>query len=614
MGNLHLADPAHALLARLLLVQELALAGHVAAVALGGHVLPECAHRLPGDDAAADRRLDRDLEQLARDQLLQAPAQRPAAGLGVAAVDDGGERVDRLAVDEHGHLDQLALGVAVELIVEAGVTAAHRFEPVVEVMDRLVQGQAVDHHGAAAGIGEVDLHAAPLLAQRQHRAQVVVRHQDGGLDPRLLDMVDPDRLGHVGGVVELQDPSVAQMDPVDDAGGGGDQVEAELALEALVDDLEMQQAQKAAAEAEAEGGRGLGLVDEARVIQGELRQALAKPLVIDRLGRKQAREHHRHGRLEAGQRPRRGPAVVGQGVAHLAVGDVLDAGGHEPDLAGAKRLDHLGLGREDADALGLVHRAGRHHLELHALGQPPVHDPDQDHHAQIGVVPAVHQERLQGLVGLAPGRRQAGDERLQHRLDPFAGLGRGEERGRGFEPGHLLDLLADALRLGGREVDLVQHRHDLVVVVQRGIDVGERLGLDPLAGVHHQQRALAGGQGPAHLVGEVDVAGRVHEVELIGLAVQGLVCQAHGLGLDGDAALALELHGVQHLVPEFALGQAPAAFDEPVGEGRLAVVDMGDDREIADVGEIGHGSQCLALALKLGPNIGASPASEKYGW
>jgi multidrug efflux pump subunit AcrA (membrane-fusion protein) len=76
----------------------------------------------------------------------------------------------------------------------------------------------------------------------------------------------------------------------------------------------------------------------------------------------------------------------------------------------------------------------------------------------------------------------------------------------------------------------------------RLIDVGQRLGLDALRGVDHQQRAFAGGQRAADLIGEVDVAGRVHQVEDIGLAVLGLVVEAHGLRLDGDAALALDIH------------------------------------------------------------------------
>ena len=64
----------------------------------------------------------------------------------------------------------------------------------------------------------------------------------------------------------------------------------------------------------------------------------------------------------------------------------------------------------------------------------------------------------------------------------------------GVDADHVLDLLLDALGLGGGQVDLVEDRDDLVVGVDRLIDVGERLRLDALAGVDHQQRAFAGGE------------------------------------------------------------------------------------------------------------------------
>ena len=49
--------------------------------------------------------------------------------------------------------------------------------------------------------------------------------------------------------------AVGQVELVDDARRGGDEVEVELALQPLLDDLEVQQAEEAAAEAEAERGR-----------------------------------------------------------------------------------------------------------------------------------------------------------------------------------------------------------------------------------------------------------------------------------------------------------------------------------------------------------------------
>ena len=54
------------------------------------------------------------------------------------------------------------------------------------------------------------------------------------------------------------------------------------------------------------------------------------------------------------------------------------------------------------------------------------------------------------------------------------------------------------------------------VGVQRQVEVGERLRLDALRGVDEQDGALARRQRPRDLVGEVDVAGGVDEVEDIG--------------------------------------------------------------------------------------------------
>jgi hypothetical protein len=53
--------------------------------------------------------------------------------------------------------------------------------------------------------------------------------------------------------------------------------------------------------------------------------------------------------------------------------------------------------------------------------------------------------------------------------------------------------------------------------------------------------------------------------------------------LDRDAALALDVHRVEHLRLHLAVAQAAATLDQPVRERALAVVDVGDDRKISDV-------------------------------
>ena len=164
LRNLYLAELAHALLALFLLFEELALAGDVAAVAFGGHVLAHGGDGLAGDDLAADGRLDRDLEHVAGDQVLQLLAHEAAALFGRGAVDQHGERVDRLLVDEDRHLDEIALPVTGQLVVERGVALGDRLQPVVEIEHDLVERQFIGDHGAAADIGEVGLDAAALLA------------------------------------------------------------------------------------------------------------------------------------------------------------------------------------------------------------------------------------------------------------------------------------------------------------------------------------------------------------------------------------------------------------------------------------------------------------------
>src|SRR5690606_22309931 len=69
---LDVADLLHSFLARLLLLQEFLLAGDVAAVAFGQHVLAQRLHVFAGDDLGTDGRLDGDIKHLPRDQTTHA--------------------------------------------------------------------------------------------------------------------------------------------------------------------------------------------------------------------------------------------------------------------------------------------------------------------------------------------------------------------------------------------------------------------------------------------------------------------------------------------------------------------------------------------------------------
>src|SRR5437899_3793842 len=69
LGDIHAAHALHAPLAFFLFLEQLALARDVAAIALGENVFAYRADGLPGDHAAANGRLQRNLKHLPRDQF-----------------------------------------------------------------------------------------------------------------------------------------------------------------------------------------------------------------------------------------------------------------------------------------------------------------------------------------------------------------------------------------------------------------------------------------------------------------------------------------------------------------------------------------------------------------
>ena len=84
------------------------------------------------------------------------------------------------------------------------------------------------------------------------------------------------------------------------------------------------------------------------------------------------------------------------------------------------------------------------------------------------------------------------------------------------------------------------------------------------------------------------MAGGVDQVQHIVLTIIGLVVDTDGVGLDGNAAFALDIHAVEQLFFHLAIFNGARLLDEAVSEGGFPVVDVGHDGEIADLGELCH--------------------------
>ena len=120
-----------------------------------------------------------------------------------------------------------------------------------------------------------------------------------------------------------------------------------------------------------------------------------------------------------------------------------------------------------------------------AGGHGPVDDPHRAHHAPVLVVGGIEDEGLEGGVGVACRGGDALAHRVEQGRDPLPGLGRQPQDRVSGNAQHLLDLGRVPVGVGGGQVDLVEGGHDLEVMLQGQVAVGQRLRLDALEGVDH---------------------------------------------------------------------------------------------------------------------------------
>ena len=235
----------------------------------------------------------------------------------------------------------------------------------------------------------------------------------------------------------------------------------------------------------------------------------------------------------------------------------------------------------------------------------------------VVVVEVVALELRRRLSGRRAGR--AGPEnQLEQRAQVVAGLVQVARRragaGVGVDDGEV-ELLLAGVEVDEEVVDLVQHLGDARVGAVDLVDADDRRqpGLErlleheaglrqrPLGGVDQQHDAVDHRQRALDLAAEVGVAGRVDDVDLHAAVVDGGV-----LGQDGDAALALEIEGVHDPLHHLLVGAEDAALmQHGVDQRRLAVIDVGDDGDVANVRRVGwpQPASCSVLARGASPRF-----------
>ena len=304
---------------------------------------------------------------------------------------------------------------------------------------------------------------------------------------------------------------------------------------------------------------------ERAVVEVELLEALLHLRELVRGHRVDAAEHCGVDVVETGKRLVRAELRGGHRVADLDLARVLHRAHEVADLSGGETLDRLLAGRKDAHFVDRGRDVRAHERDALAGLHAAVHHAHVGDHAAELVEHAVEHERAQGRVRAARlRRRDALHDRLEHLGAARARLRAHEERVIHGDREDVLDLAAHLLHVGAGEVHLVEDGHDLEVRVHREVGVRDGLGLHALRGVHHEER---------------------EEVEEVRLAVLRFVLHRDGMALDRDAALALEVHGVEGLLLQLARADGVRELEDAVRQRRLAVVHVRDDAEIADVVE-----------------------------
>ena len=237
------------------------LRAQIAAVAFGEHVLAQRFDAGARDDMRTDRGLHRDIEHLARNQLLHLVDQFAAALVGELSrctMSDNASTASPLM--STSSFTSGAVWKAAERIVERGVAAAGRLQAVEEVQ---APPRPAAVRIAATPDGPKTTFSSALRAFSLHSVSTAPTCSGG---TRMLAVMigsrSSSKCGPVGGSLvglsTLIDRAIRQQNFVDHRWRAGDEVQVVFALQALLDDVHVQQPEKTAAKPESQRRRHFG--------------------------------------------------------------------------------------------------------------------------------------------------------------------------------------------------------------------------------------------------------------------------------------------------------------------------------------------------------------------
>ena len=372
----------------------------------------------------------------------------------------------------------------------------------------------------------------------------------------------------IGGVGELNHLAVGLKHLIYYAGRRGHQIQIVLSLQPLLNHIQMQQSQESATEAKAQGNGGLRFKIQGCIIELQLFQGIPQVRIFCAVCRIESAIHHGQHLFITGQGLRTGPVRIRYGIAYCRILHIFDGcrdityhprrqllTGDELACAEISYLHHLFPG------------SGSHHTDIGTFLYRTLHDTAENDNPLVGVIQGIKDQSLQGRLRVSLGGGNLRHHLFQHLINTDAVFRRDQRGVLGLNTDHILNLLDDPLGLCAGQVNLIDDRKYIQVMIQRQIYVCQGLGLYPLGGVHHQYGTVTGRQGTAYLIIEVHMAGCIDQIKNVLLPVLRLIYGPYRLSLDGDTSLPLQLHVIQYLILHLPAGQKSCLLDNTVCQG-----------------------------------------------
>ena len=272
---------------------------------------------------------------------------------------------------------------------------------------------------------------------------------------------------------------------------------------------------------------------------------------------------------------------TGAGFFHLTPGDFL-----EGEEFGDLRSHCAAVPAHQGDVFARLHR--------------PFEDAADGEASEIVGVVEVRDEHLQNLVRIAAGLGHGLDDGFEEGFEALHFLVGGEAREAGsrvcVDHGEV-ELGLVCVQVDEEVVDRIQHFLDARVLAVDLVDdhdgrefLLERLAQDiaglgerPFRSVDEEEDTVDHAERALDLSAEVGVSGGVADVDL-----DALVADRRVLGEDGDAALAFEIVRVHDPIGDLLVFPETAGLaKEGVHERRLAMIDVGDDGDVAQLSHWG---------------------------